>query len=367
MRRRKGSRITVIFVLAACIAAGAPRVLAAAPLKIGVILALTGNFGAVGQSMRDGITLAVDEINSHGGVNGSRIDIRIEDSGSDTQAGVEAFSRLESTMAPLFYISMGSGLGVALAPFADAKKVVLVGLTTSAFAFTQGREMVFRYYPLAQAEIAPLLRILNDLKVKKLGIVYSTDEYGAEVQRLLKRDFEKSGGTVTTRSFALDETDMSRQIEELKDLEAIVVSNASSSLPNVVRRIRAVQYAGSVMIPSGGSAPSNFSLPEMQGVYMAAPIIYNQHYLYAREAAGKFLARFKTPFTLYAANGYDFIKLVAGLLEDEPLSRQAVKDVLSAGFSYSGVFGPLNVKPGERDIAFPLYPVQVINSTLVYR
>jgi len=175
----------VLFVIVACIAMGAPAVGTADTIKIGAILSLTGNSAALGQSVRDGILLAAEEINKRGGVNGSRIDIAIEDSKSDPHAAVEAFNRMEAARPPIFYVSYLSSVGVALAPLADEKKVVLVGLVTAARAFTQGHEMVYRYSVLVQLDMGPLLRILQDLNVKKLGIIYSNEEYGIEEQKLL--------------------------------------------------------------------------------------------------------------------------------------------------------------------------------------
>jgi len=61
------------------------------------------------------------------------------------------------------------------------------------------------------------------------------------------------------------------------------------------------------------------------------------------------------------------IKILAGLWEDEEISRERVKSLLDEGFTYSGVFGMVNVRPGEHDISFPLYPAQIINGEVKYR
>ena len=105
----------------------------------------------------------------------------------------------------------------------------------------------------------------------------------------------------------------------------------------------------------------------MQGVYVVAPIIYNQRYLFAREAGEKYSTRFQKPFDQWSASGYDFIKLVSGLLEDRPLSRKSVQDAFGGGFEYSGVFGPVHLKPGDHIIGFPIYPAQVVDKMLKYR
>ena len=356
-----------LFAVAVCTGLCMPARAAADPIRIGAIFPLTGNSAVNGQSLRDGVLLAVDEINKRGGVNGNKIELVIEDSKSDPQAAAAAFNKIEAGPPPLFYVSMLSNVGVALAPLADAKKVILVGVSTSALAFTKGHDMVYRYFPLAQGEISPLVRILQNIKAKKLGIIYSNEEYGTELERLLRKSFEDMGGTVASQSFVLGDTDMSRQIASLKAQDAIVVATLGASLTNTVRQLREAKYGGSVLVPSSGAVPAYFLLPEMQEVYVSAPIIYNPGYLYAREASDRFVARYKTPITVYAANGYDFIKLISGLLEDRPLTREGVHDALAAGFQYSGVFGPVLVKPGEHEMGFPMYPAQILNNTLSFR
>ena len=360
-------RIGIAVAIAACVAMSAPAISAADTIRIGAILSLTGNAAEVGLNMRDGILLAVDETNKRGGVNGSRIDMVIEDSKSDPKAAIEAFNRIELTHHPLFYLSLLSSVGMALAPLADEKNVVLVGLCTAAASFTRGHDFVYRDWYLAQADIPPLLLMLKDLKVKKLGILYSNEEYGLELQRLISKAFGDAGGSMASQSFEVTDTDIHRQLEALKDQDAIYVATLGASITRALRQLREARYAGSIMTSSAGANPAAFAMPEMQGVYLSAPIIYNQAYLYARDAGDKFTARYQKPFNHWAANGYDFIKLISGLLEDRPLSRQSVREMLAAGFEYSGIFGHIRIRAGEHEIAFPLYPTQILNGTLTYR
>jgi ABC-type branched-subunit amino acid transport system substrate-binding protein len=290
----------------------------------------------------------------------------IEDSKSDPKAAIEAFNRIELTRHPLFYLSLLSGVGVALAPLADEKKVVLVGLATAALAFTRGHEMVYRYYPLAQSDMPPLLRILRDLKVKKLGIIYSNEEYGIEEQKLLSKAFEDIGGTVLVQSFEMSTTDFHQQVNAVIGQGAVYVACVGANLRNAIHQLREAGYGGQILMTVAGADPAFFVAPEMQGVFLASPIIYNPSYLYAREAGEKFTARFQRPFSMFAANGYDFLKLISGLLEDRPMTRQSVRDVLAAGFEYSGIFGHVRVRPGEHEMAFPLFPTRILNGALTY-
>jgi branched-chain amino acid transport system substrate-binding protein len=155
MKNQYMSRFTVALIGTALVALAGSNVIGAAPIKIGAILALSGNSATLGAGVRDGLQLAVDEVNKRGGVNGSKIDLIIEDSKSDPQTGVECFNRIENTHHPLFFVSQMSSVGIALAPLAEEKRVVLVGVAIAAVDFTRTREWVFRYWPLGQAYMPP--------------------------------------------------------------------------------------------------------------------------------------------------------------------------------------------------------------------
>jgi ABC-type branched-subunit amino acid transport system substrate-binding protein len=354
----------IIAVLAALFVPVAAR---AETIKIGAILTLTGSFVTLGTGARDGLQLAIEEINKRGGVNGSKIELIIEDSKSDPQAGVAGFGRIEAGRQPLLYVSNLSSIGVALAPVAEEKRVALVGIATAALDFTRSREWIFRYWPLGQAYVPPLMRILQDLKVKELGILYQNDEFGKEQRQLMSKEFTSAGRTVATESIEVKDTDYRQKITALRDREAIYVACSGTLLLNVIRQIREADYRGFILTPTGTAMPDLFGLPDLAGIYLASPIIYNHNYLYAKDAGQKFEARYKRPLDQWAAVGYDFIKLLAGLLEDRQISRQTVRDMLAGGFEYSGVFGQVRVKAGEHDLTFPLFPAQIVNGTLKYR
>jgi branched-chain amino acid transport system substrate-binding protein len=358
---------TILIVIVACIATGAPITAAADTIKLGAIFQATGNNAAPGQYVRDGILLAVQQINGRGGLNGSRLEIAFADSGSDPKAASDAFNKMENSLHPLMYVSYSSNVGMALAPLAEENHVVLVGLVTAAIDFTRGREWVFRYWPLGPAYITPLLQVLQNLQVKRLGIIYQNDDFGKEQKELMTTGFSQAGGSALVKSFELKETDYRQQVAALKDREAIYIAGSGTNLPNVIRQLRDAAFRGHILIPAGGADPALFGLPEMSGVYVAAPIIYNPSYLYAREAGERFLANYRRPFNQWAANGYDFIKLICGLMEERTVSRKGVRDVMAGGFEYSGVFGHVRLRSGEHDLTFPMYPTQILNGKLTYR
>lgn len=72
--------ITSILFSIACVNKGGPTTSGGGDtIKVGVYGDLTGQTSSFGQSTKNGIQLAVDEINAAGGVNGKKIELVIED------------------------------------------------------------------------------------------------------------------------------------------------------------------------------------------------------------------------------------------------------------------------------------------------
>src|SRR6195952_3244452 len=99
------SRLTVVAL--ACSAATA---FAADPIKIGVDGPLTGGSSSMGVSMRDGVKLAVQEINKAGGVLGRQIQLIERDNEAKNELGVQIAQELinkEQVAATLGFINTG--------------------------------------------------------------------------------------------------------------------------------------------------------------------------------------------------------------------------------------------------------------------
>jgi len=101
------------------------------PIKIGVTLSETGPGSGIGIEERDGMLMAVDEINARGGINGRPIELIIVDSESNPEKAKKDFLEIEETHAPLMYISSTSSISTAVAPLAEEREVVLMIFATA--------------------------------------------------------------------------------------------------------------------------------------------------------------------------------------------------------------------------------------------
>ena len=125
-------RFSHIATAAALAAFGTTLAFAADPIKIGVAGPFTGGSSSMGVSMRDGVRLAIDEINKSGGVLGRQLVAVERDDEAKNERGVQIAQELinkEKVTATVGYINTG----VALASqrfFQEAKIPVMNNVAT---------------------------------------------------------------------------------------------------------------------------------------------------------------------------------------------------------------------------------------------
>ena len=122
-------RTTITALLGAATAGWANlRAGAADPIRIGTILSVSGPAAFLGQDMKDGAQLAVDEINEAGGIGGRKIEWIFYDAQSQTQQAIAEARRLLSNDGVEIIVGGGnmSGIALAIAPMTEAAKVPFV-------------------------------------------------------------------------------------------------------------------------------------------------------------------------------------------------------------------------------------------------
>ncbi len=370
LEKRKKSTLGIIGIIVIAIGIGSfffDESVGREPIKIGVTLSETGPGSGSDIEIRDGMLLAVDEINYRGGINGRNIELIIVDNETNQEKAKKDFLEIEETHAPLLYISSLSTITAAVSPLAEEREVVLMAIYASASNLTVEKKWTYRYYPISDVEAVAILQNLDNLNIKNLGILYQNDEFGRDMSNKVATRFENSEGTVTKESFEPNAIDFKENIAKLQNKDAIFLAAFPDYDVIIIKQIREANYSGEILASADAATPFVFNMPEADGVYVVAPIIYDSNFLFARTASDNFESRYNKEFGLTAANGYDVIRILDGLLENEELSRDNVKNILEQGFSYSGVFGSVDALPGEHDISFPLLPAKVVNGKLEFR
>ncbi len=132
-------------------------------------------------SVARGSKLLFDVVNEEGGIHGRKIKYFIRDdqyNPAQTAAGVKELVERQGIFAFVGGVSAAGGLAVK--DFLAQNKVIWVGPATSVKEYVfPVQPYLFSVYPLYEDEASVLTKyIVENLKMKKIGILYQNDAYG---------------------------------------------------------------------------------------------------------------------------------------------------------------------------------------------
>lgn len=335
------------------------------PVKIAAIINMSGPAGHMKQT-KDGIDLAVEEINSAGGINGHPLEIIYRDNKSNPQEAVKQFTVIENVYKPLCYLSTSSSCSTALAEPADKNRVVVVGLMTSSDEFPRLSPWVIRYYFTSKEEAKAAMKIIKMLKIKTLGFLYQNDEFGKSVYKVLLGQEDAGKFKIFPEPFNSKSPSLRENIKKLLKTEALYIISFGKRYKTLIPEIRGLHYKGHIITHSGASTNHIIKMPDAENIYVAAPLIYNPHYSFANEFSNSLVKKFSKKANHYNAIGYDIIKLVTNLAIETKLTRENIHNRLTSGFVHPGIFGNITAEKGSNDIGLPLYPARITEGKLHY-
>jgi branched-chain amino acid transport system substrate-binding protein len=123
---------------------------AGAAIKIGLVVPLTGDVKTFGESTRNGVMLAIDEVNAAGGINGRKIDVVATDDRNDpTETGNAGSKLIDMDRVVAIIGSVSSKCSVPLSDKCQSAKMPMITPSSTALNVTVGgdgkrKDYVFR-------------------------------------------------------------------------------------------------------------------------------------------------------------------------------------------------------------------------------
>lgn len=190
------------------------------PIYIGLSAKITGADAANGDRMVKAATMAVDEINAGGGLLGGRmLELVIEDDGTDNTMAVNvanifaANSKISAVVGP-----WNSGQIMASESVYKEAGIPFFGLGTNPTLKELGNEYCFlvRGSDTIMASCAAEL-VIGELKATKVGIMYTTNEFGTGAMEVIQQSCTAAGLEVYPEAINVGDTDVTGQILDMKN------------------------------------------------------------------------------------------------------------------------------------------------------
>jgi len=210
----------ILFTLAGCNSSTKEEGTDKETYKVGVILPLTGPFAEYGIPLKQGMDLALSEINDNGGINGKKLELIIEDDKSTSKDAVNAENKLvNSDKVKLILGPLSSGNSLATAPISEKSKVVQISFLAGIPQFSQAGDYIFRIYPSSElgARFAAQAAI-KKFNPKKIAIMYANNPFGEASKRIYTEVANVANiKVVSTETFLDGDKDFKTQLLKIKE------------------------------------------------------------------------------------------------------------------------------------------------------
>jgi len=283
---------------------------------IGGIFPLSGPVAVYGIEARNGIELAIAEINAAGGIAGKQIVLISEDDEGNPEKTVNAYKKLVTKDKVKVIIgSLTSGATAAITSLAQAQKVVLLAPAATLPSITSAGDFVFRACFIDPFQGTVGGKFATDtLGAKRAAVLYDIqNDYSVGLEENFVKAFETGGGTVVAReSYSTGDKDFNAQLTKIKNAapDVVYIPDYYGTVALIARQLRMQGITTPIVGGDGWDGLSGNAGDEVLNGF------YSNHYAVDSEvpAVQKFVSSFKAKYNsapnAFAALGYDSVYML---------------------------------------------------------
>jgi len=355
-----GVRLGVIAIgllLASAFIGGA----AAADLKIGFTLSLTGGTDDYGKAARMGAELALQEYNDKGGYKGQKVEAVIYDDETKPAKGVENVTRL-ITRDKVFAIvgPVNSGVALAIIDIAQKNQIPLMDTIATAEQVIERyqkapKNYIFRVSLNDGIQTSIMLDYINARKYQRIGLMHDSTGWGQSGRDTALRLLKEANLNLVAgpEVFDQNDSDMTAQLTKMQEGKADFII-AYSLAPAAVQIAKSMQKIG-LKTPWTGTwgliAPNFLKLggKELVEGVMAVTSYTPDHSANAKALHEKVETIFKDQggdfHPVATAQTYDGVRLVLRALDKAGPDPQKVRDALEETDDFTEAVTKMKPRP----------------------
>jgi branched-chain amino acid transport system substrate-binding protein len=340
----KTRRIFLLVLLALGAAAFFPGAAStqSGPIKIGLLVPLSGAFSATGKDMLVGTELYLDEIGRSAG--GRKIELIVEDTeGTPAGALIKARKLVDQDKVHVLTGGLLASTGYALQPFVDAGRVPTTFPVIAADDLTQRKpaKWIVRTGWTTSQPLHPFGEwVAGNLKYKRVVTIGMDYAFGWETVGGFQHAFEGNGGQIVQKIWTpLNTNDFSPFLAQIRrDTDAVLALFVGRLALQFMKQYEAAGLKGKVPLLGGGTTTDESVLPQMGDEAIGA--ITPLHYSAAidtpqnKKFAAAFEAKAGKSSSYYSEATYtgtrwivEAIKAVGGKVEDRDALLAALRKV----------------------------------------
>ncbi len=344
---RRTARFSTAIMALCCLGlllAGCPQ----KAIQVGVVLPTSGENSTYGEAIRKGIELAYGEIQSDPDA-GVAIELAIVDTESNAQKATELLDQQFSAGA---LVAIGGATSVEakeMVTAADEADRVLLSPSASSPELTGISRNFYRIFPSDFAAATKMAQYASQgLKAKTVVVVTEAQSYAKGIHGVFQPAFEGYGGEVAeVIEVPPGTSDLGGLMDRVITLEpdAVYLAGFEQGIGSMIQELRRLKYSKNILTTSAFALPSSIARvgDDAVGVILTQSVFeLDSEHAHVKKFVEGYQAKYGEPPDIYAAHGYDAMKIVAAALKGRSALPGEVVKGLRDIKDFPGVTGSIN-------------------------
>ncbi|MET8232636.1 ABC transporter substrate-binding protein [Micromonospora sp. NPDC005298] len=342
------------------------------PIVIAADLELSGAAAPVGRAYQRALELKRDQLNSSGALNGRKVELKVKDNRSDAAESLRNIADFSSDSQVSAIIMGGCNeCAVGAVGTINEKRIPTIALAASGAIASPvaERRYVFKLGPNAADSAAALTTELRRKAVRKVGLLYSDDDYGREGATALRRELAKANIKASAEQVVkTTDTEVSQQIGQLtsKKPDALVIWTPPEQATLAATTAQQAAFRGSLFFDA--AAAGDLFLGAAARATEQATLIFTQTMVIddviattpAKAARRQWFQDYTARYGGYNGSSSfaaDAVQLIADAElraggEPGKVDRGGIRDVLETS-QMDGLSGPIRMTPDNHSGLMP--------------
>jgi len=321
-------------------------------LVIGAYLSLTGTETSFSSSTRKGLEMAIDQINSQGGVKGRTLKLVIKDDKGNPEVAKQVVGELADQENVVAIIGQAaSQLSLAAAPIAQKKQIPMISPSSTNPRVTEAGDYIFRvcfidpFQGYVMAQFAH-----NHLKVGKVAILRDRkSEYSMGLAEYFSKTFSGLGGEIVAEEeFVAGDSDFREQLSHIRSVApaAIFIPGYYPDVALIARQIRKMGLKAHLLGGDGWDSSKLFEIAReaVNGSYFSSHFSSESSEPKVKEFVDLYRERYQERPDSFAAMAYDATHILArALAASKSTTRSEVRTQIAETKGFQGVTGTISL------------------------
>ncbi len=343
--------------IAACILAfSTTSALAGTTIKVGAILSVTGPASFLGAPEAKTLEMMVEDINAKGGINGTKLELVVKDSGGSPEKAISFAKQLIDEDKVFAIIGPStSGETMAIKNIAEEGKTILLSCAAAEAIVNPVAKYVFKTPQKDKDAVIRIFQQMKKMNISRIGVLSSNTGFGKAGKEQLEKLAAEYGITVViSEVYDKAATDLTAEVTKVKaaNVQAIVNWSIEPAQAIVIKNARQIGLAIPIFqshgfgnigyVKAAGSAAEGVIFPA--GRLLVAEVLPDKNPQKALLLSYKksYEAKYKEEVSTFGGHAYDAMLILTDAIKSAGTDKEKVRTAIENTKDLVGTAGIFN-------------------------